>query len=652
MHIPDSAISPATSLACGAAMLPVWTVAGRSLRANLGDRQAPLLAIGAAFCFTIMMFNVPAPGGTTVHPTGAVLLAILLGPAAAVIGMTVALVIQALFFGDGGVLALGANAFTMAFAMPLCGYAAYRAIAGRSETGSARRFTAAGAGAYIGLNAAALLTALFLGIQPALFHSSAGRPQYFPFGLSVTIPALMSAHLLIAGFAEAAVTVAALRYVAAAGIGIHSDSVAETSGREGRRHLLWVGLAALAAVAPLGLLARGEAWGEWDAAEIQRRAGFVPRGFSGNAASGWHGFQLLPDYLSDLGAVGYVFAALAGITFVALAAFLLSRLLRYGAGRGEPAIVETTPAVAHDCGGIPAWLLVDDSTDEPAAGPSRGSSSTFLDRTLESIAANARDALAAERWSRTAGLLQRVDPRVKIITTLVFIVLSAITHRAATLLVLYAIALACAVVSRIPLSLVIRRVWLAVPLFAGFVALPAALNVVTPGRTVLVLSRDPLLAVTDAGAAVAAMFTLRTGVALTFALLLTLTTPWNRLLEGLRVLRISRPFLVVAAMTYRYLTVLMTAASDLFVARRSRTIGNSGPAERRRFVGRAVGALFGKSVALTDEVHSAMLSRGWTGEPRSLESRALHRADYAWMAGTLAIAACLAGGEFLARFRP
>src|SRR5256714_10583439 len=110
-------------------MSPAWCTAARRVRHTLADRQVPLLAIGAAFCFTIMMFNLPVPGGTTVHPVGGVLLAVLLGPWNAMIGMTVALVIQALVFADGGVLALGANSFTMAFAMPFSGYLVYRLAA-------------------------------------------------------------------------------------------------------------------------------------------------------------------------------------------------------------------------------------------------------------------------------------------------------------------------------------------------------------------------------------------------------------------------------------------------------------------------------------------------------------------------------------------
>ena len=93
------------------------------MRKVVKTRYVPLLALGAAYCFLVMMFNVPIPDGTTAHAVGAVLVAVLLGPWAAVIAVSVALAIQALFFGDGGVLAFGANCFNMAIVMPFVGYA-------------------------------------------------------------------------------------------------------------------------------------------------------------------------------------------------------------------------------------------------------------------------------------------------------------------------------------------------------------------------------------------------------------------------------------------------------------------------------------------------------------------------------------------------
>src|ERR1700738_1937072 len=136
MHIPDGVLSPSTSAVVGAAMLPLWTVAGRQVHKSLGTRQVPMLALGAAFCFSIMMFNIPALGGTTAHPVAGTLLAVLLGPWAALIGISVALAIQALFFADGGLLAYGANCFTMAFVLPFVGYSVYRLVARNASSRS------------------------------------------------------------------------------------------------------------------------------------------------------------------------------------------------------------------------------------------------------------------------------------------------------------------------------------------------------------------------------------------------------------------------------------------------------------------------------------------------------------------------------------
>src|SRR6476469_10045184 len=153
-------------------MLPGWTAAGKRVRKTVRNRYVPLLAIGAAYAFLVMMFNVPIPDGTTAHAVGAVLIAIVLGPWAAVIAVSIALAIQALFFGDGGALAFGANAFNMAFVMPFVGYGVYSLLTRNVSLTSRRRPLAAGIGAYAGINAAALCTAIEFGLQPTLFHSS------------------------------------------------------------------------------------------------------------------------------------------------------------------------------------------------------------------------------------------------------------------------------------------------------------------------------------------------------------------------------------------------------------------------------------------------------------------------------------------------
>jgi cobalt/nickel transport system permease protein len=206
MHIPDGYLSPQTSGALYVAAAPLWAISLRAIRRSMGRRRLPLLALLAAFSFLVMMLNIPLPGGTTGHAVGAVLMAIIVGPWPAVMSVTIALAVQALFFGDGGLLALGANAVNMGFLMPFAGYLTFKAIGGRASSGS-RRFTfAAAAGGYVGMNVAALAVALELGIQPLLSRAADGTPLYCPFPLSVTVPAMMLPHLTIAGAAEAILT--------------------------------------------------------------------------------------------------------------------------------------------------------------------------------------------------------------------------------------------------------------------------------------------------------------------------------------------------------------------------------------------------------------------------------------------------------------
>ena len=104
MHIPDNYLSPSTCVVMAGAMTPVLVHSVKKVKKEIPKEKIPLLGIGAAFSFLLMMFNVPLPGGTTGHAVGGTLIALLLGPEAACISVTIALFIQALLFGDGGIL--------------------------------------------------------------------------------------------------------------------------------------------------------------------------------------------------------------------------------------------------------------------------------------------------------------------------------------------------------------------------------------------------------------------------------------------------------------------------------------------------------------------------------------------------------------------
>lgn len=213
MHIPDGYLSPTTGGLFFLIMLPIWAKASNIVKKTLKTKQVPMLAIGAAFSFVIMMFNVPIPGGSTGHAVGGALLAILLGPWAATVAISVALVIQALLFGDGGITAIGANCFNMAVVLPFVAYYLYRAISRGSSVNSGRRAFAAAAAAYIGINVAALCAGIEFGLQPLLFHTASGQALYCPYGLGVAVSAMLGEHILVFGWVEAIVTALVLRFL-------------------------------------------------------------------------------------------------------------------------------------------------------------------------------------------------------------------------------------------------------------------------------------------------------------------------------------------------------------------------------------------------------------------------------------------------------
>ncbi|MGZ4132785.1 MAG: cobalt transporter CbiM, partial [Actinomycetota bacterium] len=328
MHIPDGYLSPATCVTFGAVMVPIWYRASTQVKKIVKSRYVPLIAVGAAFSFLVMMFNIPVPDGTTAHAVGAVMIAIVLGPWAAVIAVSIALIIQALFFGDGGVLAIGVNCFNMAFVMPWVGYAVYRVLARHTSLTSGRRAVAAGIAGYVGIVASALFAAIELGLQPTLFHTANGTPLYAPFHLSQTIPAMMLAHLTVAGVAEFVVTFGVIAYLQRANVPIlrinHPDVPVTDAELAREKPLSWkhavVFFSVLVALTPLGLLAPGTAFGEDHPSALnldQYHLNAVPQGlqrfsdFWSHTLLGGYGFSS-----GDNVVLGYLLSAIIGCAII------------------------------------------------------------------------------------------------------------------------------------------------------------------------------------------------------------------------------------------------------------------------------------------------------------------------------------------------
>jgi len=337
MHIPDGYLSPVTSLIMLLLVLPFWAIGLRRIRQTMNARSVPLIALLAAFSFVIMMFNIPLPGGTTGHAAGAALAAIILGPEIAVIAVSIALMIQALFFGDGGILAIGANCFNMAVVIPYLSYYIYHAFSKNAPMNSLHRVAGAAVGGWVGLSVASFLAGLEFGIQPLIFTATDGSPLYAPYPLAVAVPAMVIPHMLVASVVEGLLTAMVVLYLQRSNIAVletaEKPALARQAGAFQKLTGLWVGLAVLVVASPLGLLAPGTAWGEWGTEELKSRGlQSIPAGLE-QLSTLW-GAPLSNYNLPALGNtnLGYVLSAVVGIAIIALLVWLFTSLLTIGSG--------------------------------------------------------------------------------------------------------------------------------------------------------------------------------------------------------------------------------------------------------------------------------------------------------------------------------
>jgi cobalt/nickel transport system permease protein len=551
MHIPDGYLSPSTCAGFYAAAAPFWYVALRRVKAALTTRAIPLVAVFAAFSFLIMMFNLPLPGGTTGHAVGMAISTIVLGPAMSILAISVALLVQALFFGDGGITTFGANCFNMAIVGSLTAFCVYRLIAWRAEITSVRRVVAAGLAGYASINLAALCAAIEFGIQPMLFHDASGAPLYAPYPLSISIPAMMLGHLTFAGLAELIVSAGVVGYLQRASPEILQSVVGHAKPAKG----LWVGVALVAALTPLGILAAGGAWGEWKVENFPRQ---VPAGLA-RWSSVWKAplADYAPAFIHD-SRLAYFFSAAIGVVLIILVII------------------------------VTKWIL------------GRGRRRSFVEQTIHHMLQAIQDAFFAEDMALKAGLLQSLDPRVKLAGLAALLVGAVASRRLWLLIALFLLAIILAILSHIPVRLLAARVWLPVLAFTGAIALPALL-------------------LTPHGSKSAAFLILRAETAASLASLLLLSTLWNRLLYAFHFFRVPALVVGVLAMTYRYIFLFLETARTMLEARQTRLVGPLEPAQQRRLAVSSVGVLLNRTFQLGGEVHTAMLARGFRGELRLLD---------------------------------
>lgn len=296
----------------------------------------------------------------------------------------------------------------------------------------------------------------------------------------------------------------------------------------------------------------------------------------------------------------------------------------------------------------PDWLLAKDAAICPCCRIGKRRKGSFTQKTLTGASDLLRQVMFSDETSSKPGLLQRLEPRVKLLGLLALVVTAAFLRTIPPLLALYALTLALAALSRLSVRFFLLRVWLFVPIFSGIVLIPATLSVVTEGDVVWTLWHwhGKPHGFTSQGLTSAALVLSRVATSVSLVVLLTLTTPWTRLLASLRALGVPKMFILIIGMAYRYLFLLLGSVTDMYQARASRTIGSDKHDKKARaFVAASAGALFGRTMAMSEEVHQAMTARGYRGDATMLAQPKPAVTDLLFLVAVALVAAGLLVGE-------
>jgi cobalt/nickel transport system permease protein len=311
----------------------------------------------------------------------------------------------------------------------------------------------------------------------------------------------------------------------------------------------------------------------------------------------------------------------------------------------------TAPRTSVEPTRTPDWLVKGEMAMCPCGCVGKRKKGSFVEKTLAGTSNVMRRAMFSDDVSRQRGLLQTIDPRVKMLSLLGLLIATAFIRNIPALVAMYAATLLLAVASRLPLGFFIKRVWLFIPIFTGIIVLPATLSVITPGHIVLPLWtwHGQEVGITSQGLTAAGLIVMRVATSVSLVVLMTLTTPWTELLAALRALFVPKIFILIIGMAYRYLFLLLTSVTDMYTARKARSVGNADADHKQgqRFVTASAGALFGRSHNLSEEVHMAMVSRGYNGNPRTLSRSAFTVIDAAFVLGCGLVAVAVLWGDAL-----
>ncbi|MEK7813524.1 MAG: cobalt ECF transporter T component CbiQ [Candidatus Desantisbacteria bacterium] len=258
--------------------------------------------------------------------------------------------------------------------------------------------------------------------------------------------------------------------------------------------------------------------------------------------------------------------------------------------------------------------------------------SNFIERSIVGVLSFLKESIFADEYAAKKGFLQSLDPRIKVITFLLFLMAILFTKSILLCLCLYITCLILAYFSKVNIVFFLKRTWIFIPIFSFFIAIPAIFGIFTPGKAVLTVNMfSAKIIITHQGLFGAILFVTRVLSSVSFAILLSITTKHFVLLKVLRIFGIPQIFIMTLGMSYRYIYLFLEVIENTYLAIKSRVGTRLHYKKGQHIVAWNISSLWHRSYCLNEAVYHAMLSRGYTGEPVILDDFKTKKRDWVWL---------------------
>lgn len=250
----------------------------------------------------------------------------------------------------------------------------------------------------------------------------------------------------------------------------------------------------------------------------------------------------------------------------------------------------------------------------------------FIDHTIASIASFIKTGYLQIEMAGKKGFLQQIHPGIKLLFLLYFVVIINISSHITTQLLVCGFLILLYLLSRIHLIAIFKKITFLGLMFGFLIILPAALNIVTPGKCVIrlfdfgtahhfwIYNIPPTIGITAEGCTVVFRFFLKVSNAIALTLLIVYSTPFNEIIRSLKILRVPDVFLLIVTLSYKFIFILSQTTEETYLALKSRWWKYSGKNETNTLIAGRITHIFRKSWVKYEEIYKAMVVRGFTGK--------------------------------------